>query len=64
MEIQSLQRAYLSAINYLRDEHGQSLIEYGIILTVMIVAIMASSAVISGKLEEQLRHYIEILSQL
>jgi len=59
-----LQRLYLSATIPLHNENGQALVEYGITITLIVIVIMAGSAILAGLESDQMQYSIDILSKL
>ncbi len=59
-----MQSLYLSATKLLPNEHGQSLIEYGLTLTLMIVVILAGTALLTGLMGEEVQQTVNALSKL
>lgn len=59
-----MQRLYLSATKFLPNEQGQSLVEYGLTLTLMVVAIVAGTALLTGLMGEEVQQTVDALSKL
>lgn len=59
-----MQSFYHSATKLLPNEHGQSLVEYSLTLTLMVVVIVAGTALLTGLMGEEVQQTVDALSKL